>query len=1352
MNSPVLPPRSPWPRRAGRVALRTLMAVAIGAVGLMLVAWMVMLWAILPRIDTWRAPIERAATQALGLPVQIGHIRAQSHAGTPWFEFTDVRLLDADGREALRLPQVRSTLSWSTLWHARLRLGRLELQSPELEVRRDPEGRLHVAGLGLTSGGTSASPEALDWFISLPEFLVHDGRVRWVDEQRGLPPLALDDVDAVMRNSGAGARRHEFRLDATPVAGWGERFSLRARFTQPLLTRASDRSQWSGQAYAELPRVQLRALQDHLGWPTRLDGGEGSVRAWADLHQGRWQGLTADLDLTEVVGRLDGAPEALDLAALRLRLVYQHEGEQHRLALQELSVLPRADADPSQALLSAGLPRALQAGWRREVLADGSSSLSSGEVQVPQGDLAAVAWLARRLPLGEGVQHGLAQLQPAGEVEGLRLQWHGPWQAPDRYTARGRLKGLSLAAQDHVGTGVGRPGLRGATLDFTAHERGGEAMLRIEKGAVVFPGVFDEAEVALDQLQARLDWTLTPDPSGPSVELKVSEAQFSNADAQGSFEGRWHTGADAGVGRGARLPGVLDLQGRLDRADATRVWRYLPRQLPADVRDYIRHAVMAGRAQEVDFRVRGDLWDFPYAPGQPGEFRIAAQVQDASFAYVPTRAGWTSPWPAFTHVQGELVFDRQSMHIRHARARLFGFELTGVEGGIADLAHAPVLQLSGAGTGPLADALRFINDTPVGGWTHHALADATGSGPAQLRLSLQLPLDDMERARVQGRVTLAGNDLRLRKDTPLLARTRGEVSFSDQGFAVHGATARVLGGELQFEGGTAPDGSVRFEGRGTATAEGLREVRELGPLPYLAEHLSGQAAYRMSFGVVQGWPELTLTSDLSGLASALPEPLGKPAARAWPLRVVMALDPDSLAPGRSPRDSVRVQLGQELWLHYRRALDEGSAPRVLAGAIGVGEILPLPASGVRARVVLPRLDLDRWRAVAASFEAGLDADDATPGGYAPDRVELRSPQVQAAGRAFQGVRLQGERLGDGWRGTLRADQLEGRVEWQPGANGGRLLARLSRLSLPGGASEATEALWQSEPRRPAPALDIEVEDLRWGDRRLGRVEVQATSRLTGEFHEWRLQHLRVSGPQARLHASGSWLAVRGGVAGAAPRTELDFELDVADSGELLSHWGQRGVVAGGKGRVTGQIGWQGSPLSPELASLSGQMRVDVERGRFLKADPGAARLASVLSLQALPRRFMLDFSDVFREGFVFDDFGGDVRITNGVARTENLRMRGVAAAVLMEGQADLREETQDLRVVVVPEINAGGASLVYAAINPAVGLGTFLAQLFLRKPMIEANTREFHVTGSWADPQVDPVPRQSAAPPRPAGG
>ncbi|MFM8901432.1 MAG: AsmA-like C-terminal region-containing protein, partial [Burkholderiales bacterium] len=152
-------------------------------------------------------------------------------------------------------------------------------------------------------------------------------------------------------------------------------------------------------------------------------------------------------------------------------------------------------------------------------------------------------------------------------------------------------------------------------------------------------------------------------------------------------------------------------------------------------------------------------------------------------------------------------------------------------------------------------------------------------------------------------------------------------------------------------------------------------------------------------------------------------------------------------------------------------------------------------------------------------------------------------------------------------------------------------------------------------------------------------------------------------------------------------------------------------------------------------------KVDIGAGQFLRQEPGAVRLLGVLSLQALPRRLLLDFRDVFQEGFAFDSVTGDVAMNQGVATTTNLRMRGVQAVVLLEGSASLHTETQDLHVFVVPEINAGTASLAYAVINPALGLGTFLAQMFLRKPLAQANTREFRVTGPWGDPKVERLQR-----------
>ena len=347
-----------------------------------------------------------------------------------------------------------------------------------------------------------------------------------------------------------------------------------------------------------------------------------------------------------------------------------------------------------------------------------------------------------------------------------------------------------------------------------------------------------------------------------------------------------------------------------------------------------------------------------------------------------------------------------------------------------------------------------------------------------------------------------------------------------------------------------------------------------------------------------------------------------------------------------------------------------------------------------------------------------------------------------------------------WRTNIDAAELNGYVEFrQPGSLGaGRVYARLSRLSLAPSTASDVEAILNEQPAG-IPALDIVVEDLELRGKKLGRVEIDAVNRGASAafregLREWRLNKFNVILPEAVLTAAGNWAAVNAlSPAGAAVtrpgterrRTVLNFKLDIADSGELLKRFGMPGVIRRGKGKLEGQVAWVGSPLSLDHPSLSGQFNVNIESGQFVKADPGIAKLLGVLSLQSLPRRLTLDFRDVFSEGFAFDFVRGDVNINQGLAHTNNLQMRGVNAAVLMEGSADIARETQNIKVVVVPEINAGTASLIATVINPAIGLGSFLAQVFLRKPLIEAATQEFHIDGTWSDPKITKIDRRAAS-------
>jgi len=369
--------------------------------------------------------------------------------------------------------------------------------------------------------------------------------------------------------------------------------------------------------------------------------------------------------------------------------------------------------------------------------------------------------------------------------------------------------------------------------------------------------------------------------------------------------------------------------------------------------------------------------------------------------------------------------------------------------------------------------------------------------------------------------------------------------------------------------------------------------------------------------------------------------------------------------------------------------------------------------------------------------------------YWPTQWRLQAERFTQGGRHWHDLSLSGSHERDTWRLSVQAREGAGQISYRAGSAQapGQVHARLSRLDWQRSGAQQVEQVLQQQPEA-VPAIDLVIERLRLDGRELGRLEVQAVNRLATQgapagVSEWRLNALALSTPEATLKASGNWVAH--GRDARTRRTALRIELDIRDAGALLTRLGQPQTLRGGQGRIEGHLGWIGSPLALDTPSLSGELQLDMGRGQFLRAEPGVAKLLGVLSLQALPRRLLLDFRDVFSEGFAFDFVRGHVTIAQGVARSNNLQMKGVNAAVLMEGSADIVRETQDLRVVVVPELNADTVSLVATLINPITGLGTFLAQFLLRQPLQQAATREFHITGPWADPQVAPVVRQPAA-------
>lgn len=1326
---------------------------------------------IVPRIGEWRGLLETQASRVVGAPIRIGAISARSDGLFPTFELSNVVLQDAQQRDALHLSRVVASVSPRSLWF--LGFEQLYVEKAALDVRLSSDGRLFVAGLDVSSSTDSSTDgnAVVDWFFSQREFVIAQSSVRWTDESRGSPPLLLSDVQFVARN---GARRHQMRLDATPPEGWGERFSVSGRFRAPLLsTRRGEWQRWDGQLHAQLPHIDVTRLGQYVTLDARIREGRGALRAWVDVKAGQPVGATVDLALSRVNAVLGAQLQPLVLRDVTGRVSAFQTPEFFEFATEGLQFTSgQNERWPGGNLWFRHEPAQAQAGEAATLRAD-------------QLDLGALALIADRLPLAQSLRKLIADRAPQGLVEHIELGWQGAADAPTRYHAKGRVTQLSVAGDAATAgalqpPGVGTPGVHGLTADFELDQDKGHAQLRIDQGALDFPGVFAEPSVPIESASARLQWKL----SGDQVELTVPELRFANADAQGSARATWRTADATRSGSASRFPGVLDLQGSLTRADGTRVWRYLPLAIPSSTRDYVRDAVRQGTATAVDFRVRGDLWDMPFDDPKQGDFRIAAKVRDVQFAYVPPLTGAaaarapaddiaTLPWPALASVSGELIFERSGMQVRNARGHLAGapqMEVFQGQAQIADMSHDDaVLSVDAQMRGPLNELTRLgaplLRDLPD---ARAFAGEIQASGPADYRLQLQLPLSHPERIKVQAQVAVAGNPVRLLPGTPLLTQTQGRLRFTETGFSLDNVKAHVAGGPVQLSGrgrwdGAHPDIAMRADGQ--LSAQGLRGLQEWPWLTGLAQQLEGSTAYNAQLGLREGRPSFEIHSDLQGLSLPWPAPFHKAAADKLPLRVAQQLmqrDSD----GRPARERFELRIGEVAAAEFISDV-RSATPQLVRGALRVGPAAvqagALPDSGVLAAVTLPRVDLDAWRALmshavtatatATSNRTTASAPAAAAGAapahpWMPTRFDVRTDTLAIAGRTLHQVALDGSREGTLWRAQVQARELSGNVAYSA-QQAGRLYARLERLKIEASAAQEVESLLDEQPHA-LPALDVVVNNLELMGRALGKLEVQATNQ-GGAAREWRLSRLNLHLPEAEFRARGRWSASPNASpkAGqpATRRTGLDFELDIRDAGALLARFGMKDVLARGRGSLSGQAQWQGSPFAIDYPSLAGQMRLDVQAGQFLKAEPGIAKLLGVLNLQALPRRFTLDFRDLFSAGFAFDSIQGDARIGAGVASTHNLQMKGVGAAVLMEGWADIAHETQKLRVVVVPEINAGTAALVATAINPAIGLGAFLAQAVLSRPLVAAATREFEIDGTWTDPRVVQVPHRSSSTP-----
>jgi len=1275
---------------------RTIVVVGFATFAL---ALLVLRFVLMPQIENYRGTLATLLSKQLGQPVEIAVLHTGWDGWNPKLVVEGFRVLDrarVSPTPLLALPKLEMIVAWTSVPLLELRLKELVIEGPRLAIRRDRSGVLRIAGLEFDPEQASEELPLTDWILRQREIVIRDALIIWDDDLRNAPQLVLDRVQFRLETRFG---HHRFGLKGTPPNELAAPIDIRGDVE---LDSFKDWQNARGKLFVRLDYADVAAWHEWLPLPVQIASGTGALRLWVDFARQEPRDVVADVELADVKATLGTNLPEVALTHLSGRVGTRRAGPQREIYTEALAFTTR-DGDRLD-------PTNFELSWRE----GRDERMESGRIEFDRMQLAPLVALSAHLPLSDRLRADLARFAPRGTLTQGRMRWVGSAATPTSYAGSANFSHLGLSAQDSF------PGVTGLDGTVEATQDGGEIRLAGNHVALDLPRVL-EAPLEFDTLQSLVKW----ERREGTTRVRVEQFEIANADISGGASGTYRTLPSG--------PGEIEIVAHATRGDARQIHRYLPKGVDEATRRWLSTALLTGTAVDSRLKIAGNLADFPFAHGKGGKLTFTTRAKGVTLAH-------NEGWPAIEAIDAEVRIDGARLSIEASHGSVYGVDIAKTRVEIADMGvHPALLRIDGEAAGPIADFMRYLNDSPLASKVGPLMAGAETLGDGRLSLKIGLPLGQPAAVKVVGDFAFAESQLRI-PNVPLLSKLSGRVTFTEQDVRAGDVAAEVLGGPAKLSV-TTIGGQTRVTGTGNL---GLAALQREYPNPYLSR-VAGNLDWALNVNVLAtGALAWVFESGLKGAAIDLPPPIGKTASEEIALRIEGR---DETSPPGT--DFILASYGHIAQFAAHRSQLPGGGAKVDRGLLTLGrategaDAARPERPGLWIRGDVPSLNVDDWIALRPRGAANESGRPSTALPFAGADLDVQ--QFDAMGARFADLKLRMRETPQGWTLDLDGPQIAGTATWSlpaPAAPNGRVMARLSRIAVPGRGSPAT---WQSAEAKEAaadsqdaqvnhwPEIDVTADALLSKERNLGKLEFVAKP----QGADWKVDKLILVNDAGRVEASGAW---RG--AGRQQQTKLDVVLDAPDSGGFLARYGYAEGVKGAPTRIEGQVAWAGAPHEFDYGSLNGALRIRVGPGRFTKLEPGFGKLLGVLSLQALPRRVTLDYSDVFSEGFAFDEITGNVRIAGGVMSTSDLKLVGPAAKVDISGETDLAKETQRLVVRVQPALSSivsSGAALLFLT-NPLsaaiVGAGSLFAQTILQDPVEKMFRNEYTITGGWSDPVI----------------
>jgi len=1288
----------------------TLWAVGIIA-SITLAAALVIQLVLMPNINEYKDKIASFVEKTSQRKIIIASIKADWQGINPHFTLSNIKIFDAENRLALQLKNTELSLSWLSILLLEPHLNQLNINSPELTIRRIKTGEIFVSGISISG---ASKPDLANWLLRQTKLNILNAKVIWLDEMRAAPALSLDHLDLEVFSPPWRSLLKNHRLTMRTKVSTGSIYPIELS-GNIFGNDVSQPDQWHGNINMKLEKADLAAFKPWIDYPLDLQSGVGSSSLKMSFANHQLESLTADLALDQVRLLLKTNPEPVLLNKLSGQLSWEklkntklfsltRYGEKanqgdfgQKISFKDLSFITNKDLNLQNAAAN--------------LIFNTQGDIKLG-VELAHIDLALLNTYVDYLPLSVQIKQKITQIEPSGQLNALSIKWEGSASTTKKYQLSTKFDGLSVKALS-LSPDINIPGFSNLTGDIKANESNGILKLQTQNAQLNLKPIL-RWMIPTESLEGNISWSIKDQAS----RVYINNLKISTPHLAGTINANYLIDGING--------GLIDLNAHFNQANLKYAPFYYPLILGEDTKNWLDTAIIEGRADDINLTIKGRLADFPFVNSKNeldrklGLFRVTANIHDAKLAY-------GEDWPSIEGLSLNMLFEGNRMELNALTGHIYGNQIVKSKVTIPQLdAKNPMLNIVSELKGTVPELIKFVNNSPVAtvasGFTNNLVT--TGNG--KLNLSLKIPLQHIDATQYLGQYQIINATIS-NPDIPMISQVNGILDFTESSLNAKNMNAIAFGTPISFTLNSGKDKVIHVSAKGKMNSDLFQQI--LGMKPNSGKpinYVSGNADWLGDMTIQKSHINMDLRSDLVGLTLRLPAPLTKAANERLALHLIRKQDVNI--------EIINATLGNRLSAKGGGSLINGrlKLDRATINFNNGKAISQLPNSdlilspGLQISGELDHLDLDAWRNVLNTTQELVTEEFMLP----IKKIAIKINTLDIFGRRINQLKLTNILGKEGFQATLQSREITGDIEWLNQKNG-KVVAHFSNLTFPDSIPglEASPSITKDfkKIRQDYPALDITADNFEFNNKNYGSLEFVASP----QNDNWEIKKIKFSSPDGTISAEGQWNNwIRNS------NTNLNILWEIKELGNVLNRLGYHDTIKGGQGEVKGQLNWAGSPQDFNTAQLNGSLQFELQKGQILKVQPGVGRLLGLLSLQSLPRRLSLDFRDLFSNGFAFDQISASVKIDHGILRSDNFKMGGPAADVSIKGETNLQNETQHLTVKVMPHIS-DSLSLAALAGGPLVGAVAFLAQKLLKDPLNKIASTEYEIIGTWDNPQEE---------------